>query len=96
MITNYDDKTDVKEMSERLGDVKQSLLELDVMLDLKVNANLHDREIRVDNGWVVKIGRGLDFFQKPDNWNSVGVNDLSLRKCQETKIDIFRLDDKKA
>jgi Phospholipase D-like domain at C-terminus of MIT len=22
-----------------------------------------DREIRIDNGWTVKIGRGLDFFQ---------------------------------
>lgn len=77
-------------MSERLDDVKQSLLELDVILDLKVNKHMHDREIRIDNGWTIKIGRGLDFFQKPDSWYGVGVNDLSLRKCLETKVDIYK------
>ena len=69
---------------------KQSLLEADVILDVEQNPNLHDREIRIDNGWVVKIGRGLDLYQKPDNWFAIGANDLSLRKCLETKVDIFR------
>ena len=90
LITSYDDQTKVQEMAERLQDVKQSLLEMDIELDIKVNENLHDREIRIDNGWIVKIGRGLDFFQKPDTWFSVGMNDLSLRKCLETKVDIYR------
>ena len=90
LITSYDDHTNVQEMAERLQDVKQSLLELDVELDIKVNENLHDREIRIDNGWTMKIGRGLDFFQKPDTWFSVGMNDLSLRKCLETKVDIYK------
>jgi len=92
LITNYDEKTDVKEMAEKLQDVKQSLLEFDVELDIKVNENLHDREIRIDNGWAVKIGRGLDFYQRPDSWFGVGVTDLSLRKCLETKVDIYETD----
>lgn len=91
LITSYDDDTDLKEMSERLNELKQSLIELDIELDLKVNEHMHDREIRIDNGWTVKIGRGLDFFQKPDSWFSVGTNDLSLRKCLETKVDIFKV-----
>ena len=45
--------------------MRQSLLEMDVVLDVHLNPNLHDREIRIDNGWVIKIGRGLDFYQKP-------------------------------
>jgi ATP-dependent Lon protease len=90
LITSYDDQTDVKEMASALKDLQQSLLELDVKLDVQVNENLHDREIRIDNGWTIKIGRGLDFFQKPDSWFGVGVNDLSLRKCLETKVDIFK------
>ena len=89
LIVSYDDQTNIQEMAERLLDIKQSLLEFDVNLDVKVNENLHDREIRIDNGWVVKIGRGLDFFQKPDSWFGVGANDLSLRRCLETKVDIF-------
>ena len=90
LIASYDNDTDVKEMSERLSELKQSLLELDIELELKVNEHMHDREIRIDNGWTVKIGRGLDFFQKPDSWFGVGANDLNLRKCLETKVDIFK------
>jgi ATP-dependent Lon protease len=90
LITAYDDKTNIQEMAEALNELQQSLLDIDVALEIKVNENLHDREIRIDNGWTVKIGRGLDFFQKPDSWFGVGVNDLSLRKCLETSVDIFK------
>ena len=90
LITGYDDKTQLTDIAEKLDELKQSLLELDVELEVKLNPNMHDREIRIDNGWVVKIGRGLDFFQKPGGWFEVGANDLSLRKCLETKVDIFR------
>ena len=77
LVTSYDDKTNLQEIAERLEDVKQSLLEFDVELSIKVNENLHDREIRIDNGWVIKIGRGLDFYQRPDNWYSVGTSDFT-------------------
>lgn len=90
LITGYDDKTQLAEIAEKLEELKQSLLELDAELEVKLNPNIHDREIRLDNGWVIKIGRGLDFYQKPGGWFEIGANDLSLRKCLETKVDIFR------
>lgn len=90
LITSYDDNTQLTEIAEKLDELKQSLLELDVELEVKLNPNMHDREIRIDNGWVIKIGRGLDFYQKPGGWFEVGANDLSLRKCLETKVDIFQ------
>lgn len=90
LITGYDDKTQLADIAEKLEELKQSLLELDVELEVKLNQNMHDREIRLDNGWVIKIGRGLDFYQKPGGWFEVGANDLTLRKCLETKVDIFR------
>lgn len=91
LVTGYDDKTQLAEIGEKLEELKQSLLELDVELEVKFNPNIHDREIRLDNGWIIKIGRGLDFYQKPGGWFEVGANDLSLRKCLETKVDIFRV-----
>lgn len=92
LVTGYDDRAQLAEIHEKLDDLKQSLLEVDVVLDVKLNANMHDREIRLDNGWVIKIGRGLDFYQRPTSWLEVGVNDLSLRKCLETKVDIYKVD----
>lgn len=90
LVTGYDDKTQLAEIAEKLDELKQSLLDIDMELEVKLNPNMHDREIRLDNGWVIKIGRGLDFYQKPGSWFEVGANDLSLRKCLETKVDIFR------
>lgn len=90
LITSYDVNAPLHEIAEKLEELKQSLLEVDIELDVKLNPNLHDREIRIDNGWTVKIGRGLDFYQKPASWFEVGAHDMSLRKCLETKVDIFR------
>lgn len=89
LVTGYDDNTQLTDIAEKLDELKQSLLEMDVELEVKLNPNIHDREIRIDNGWIIKIGRGLDFYQKPGGWFEVGTNDLSLRKCLETKVDIF-------
>lgn len=89
LVTGYDDKSQLADIAEKLEELKQSLLEMDVELEMKLNPNIHDREIRIDNGWIIKIGRGLDFYQKPGGWFEVGAHDLNLRKCLETKVDIF-------
>ena len=90
LVAGYDDQTDLTTLNEKINELKQSLLEIDVVLKVDLNAKLHDREIRIDNGWVVKIGRGLDFYQRPDSWFAIGANDFSLRPCLETKVDIYR------
>ena len=90
LVTSHDDNGKMLDMQEKLEELKQSLLEMDVELEVKLNPKMHDREIVIDNGWVVKIGRGLDLYQKPNSWFEVGANDLHLRKCLETKVDIFR------
>ncbi|MDY0222748.1 MAG: BREX system Lon protease-like protein BrxL, partial [Desulfobacterium sp.] len=48
LVTGYDDNTQLSEIHEKLGELKQSLLELDIELDIKLNPNIHDREIRLD------------------------------------------------
>jgi ATP-dependent Lon protease len=91
IVTSYEHAQQKSETEAKLGELKQSLLELDVVLEVEWNQALHDREIRIDNGWVIKIGRGLDFYQKPGGWFDIGTNDLSLRNCLATKVDIFRM-----
>jgi len=50
LVTSYDDKTNLADLNDKLEELKQSLLEIDIVLDVRVNENLHDREIRLDNG----------------------------------------------
>lgn len=90
LITGYDDEVKLAEVQEKMIELQQSLADADVILDTAFNKTIHDREIRIDTGWVVKIGRGLDFYQKPGSWFELGATDLSMRKCLETKVDIFR------
>jgi len=89
LVTGSDDSFQQAETSEKLDELGQSLLEADVELEVEFRHNMHDREIRLDNGWIIKIGRGLDFYQRPGGWFEVGANDLNLRKCLETKVDVF-------
>ena len=45
---------------------------MDIELKVKFDLHLHDRAIKPDNGWVIKIGRGLDVYQKPESWLKSG------------------------
>jgi ATP-dependent Lon protease len=91
LTTYFDDRNPETEIADQLSDLKQSLLEVDIVFDWEFSATMHDREIRLNNGWIVKIGRGLDMYQPPSSWFEIGSNDYKLRKCLETKVDIFRV-----
>lgn len=91
LVTSYEDKTQQQDVQEKMKDLAQSLLDMDLVLDVEFNQNLHDRVIRFDNGSVIKIGRGLVFYQKPLSRYHVGASGVSLRKCVEIKVDVFRV-----
>ncbi|KAJ3591900.1 hypothetical protein NHX12_007030 [Muraenolepis orangiensis] len=83
------DEVESGQQTIALAEVKQSLQAQGVSLDLQYSSTIHDREIRFDNGWIIKIGRGLDYFKKPKGRFSLGYCDYDLRQCQETTVDIF-------
>jgi hypothetical protein len=78
------------EVDSRLETLRRDLRSRNIAFTWNRNPNLHDREIRFDNGWVVKIGRGLDIYNKPESWVSVEAADFTLRRCRQTKVDVFR------
>jgi ATP-dependent Lon protease len=91
LITGYDDGDQKREIMEKLSELSESLRDADIELVLEFNPRLHDRTITLDSGWVIRIGRGLDIYQKPQSWFELGANDVSLRRCLETNVDIYRL-----
>lgn len=82
--TRYDDKAE-----GLLKQLKDSLVSHNIELEICYDDSFHDREIRFNNGWMVKIGRGLNYFQGTGHYE-IGSCDLNLRKCLETSIDIFK------
>jgi ATP-dependent Lon protease len=91
LITTTDNATQKAEAVNAFSDLAQSLLDLGVKFTWEFRDTLHDRQISFSNGWIVKIGRGLDFYQKPDSWFTVGAHDMDLRPCMETMVDIYRV-----
>ncbi|XP_028029772.1 MIT domain-containing protein 1-like [Bombyx mandarina] len=59
-----------------------------IKLTVKYSETLHDRQIILSSGWIIKIGRGLDYFKAPENKYCLGVFEMDLRPCLETTVDI--------
>lgn len=76
------------EQGELFSKIKSSLGNFGIELIIEYSETLHDREIQLDNGWVVKIGRGLDFFKGQEKM-TVGFCDYDLRECLETTIEVY-------
>ncbi|NXB81901.1 MITD1 protein, partial [Donacobius atricapilla] len=89
LLTSYDEGSGRSQQMAALGEIKQSLSNYGVTLDIDFSSSIHDREIRFNNGWMIKIGRGLDYFKKPQGRFSIGCCDFDLRPCHETTVDVF-------
>lgn len=83
------DSDDNKNQVARLEELRKSLLSHLISFDVKFSNTLHDRQIVLSNGWVIKIGRGLDYFKPPSGKFVLGACDFELRPCLETTVDIF-------
>ncbi|XP_040479502.1 MIT domain-containing protein 1 isoform X1 [Ursus americanus] len=89
LLTSLDEGSRKQQQSSGLQEIKESLQNHGVLLELEYSSSIHDREIRFNNGWMIKIGRGLDYFKKPQSRFSLGYCDFDLRPCHETTVDIF-------
>ncbi|BHF60813.1 MIT domain-containing protein 1 [Sparganum proliferum] len=89
-LTTGQNTKDPAEQLEKLRVLQQDLHARNVIFEWTFSPALHDRKIWFDNGWVVKVGRGLDYI-KPSSHKFVGlgVHDFDFRQCWQTDIDIY-------
>lgn len=90
LITGQRPGEDTDDVDSRLDSLRRDLRSRGVTLTWSYNPSLHDREVKFDNGWIVKIGRGLDIYHKPESRISVEAADFSMLRCRQTKVDIYR------
>uniref|UniRef100_A0A1I8A1M4 MIT_C domain-containing protein n=1 Tax=Steinernema glaseri TaxID=37863 RepID=A0A1I8A1M4_9BILA len=82
-------KDDVDERA--FNGLRGSLAERGVDLLVNFKSQMHDREIVFNNDWIIKIGRGLDYFKPIDDKYALGACDYSMRRCRETTVDIYKV-----
>jgi hypothetical protein len=51
--------------------------------------DLHDRQVLLSNGYIIKIGRGMNYFKPNSNKYSLGAFNYNFRECRETNVDIL-------
>lgn len=91
LITGVDDEVQKEINILSFDQVADSLFDHGIEFRVNFSDILHDREIKLSNGWNIKMGRGLDYFQSlAGNYLQVGVSDFDLRPCLETSFDFFR------
>ena len=76
-----------------LDELRGSLKDLGITMAWKFSETLHDRCVRLSNGWKVVLGRGLDLWQKPADVSLkyfVGAFDMGHRKTRESEIHILK------
>jgi hypothetical protein len=89
LVTSPAEGSAEQEQAAKLRELAASLARHNVTLSTEFSTTIHDREIRLDTGWVVKIGRGLDIYRAPEGKMVIGYFDMELRPCLETTVDIF-------
>ncbi|XP_011701468.1 PREDICTED: MIT domain-containing protein 1-like [Wasmannia auropunctata] len=94
LLTTYN-KEESSQIS-RLAELKESLASRNISFNFSFSETLHDRQITLSNGWVIKIGRGLDYFKAPEGKFVLGYCDLELRPCLETTVHITHMNQLKS
>lgn len=89
LITGQEQDNDQYKQHEKLQELALSLADEGVKLIVQYSETIHDREIRLNTGWIIKLGRGLDIYKAAPGKFSLGYCDYELRKCHETTVDIF-------
>jgi ATP-dependent Lon protease len=90
LVTYYDHDYQKRENLDLFIQLQDSLQDYGIEFVLDYDSRLHDREIKLSNGWNIKMGKGLDYFQSLDKlYYTIGANDLDLRPCVKTGFDFY-------
>jgi ATP-dependent Lon protease len=91
LITSTDDEGQKKDNILTFDQIADNLFDHGIEFRTEFSNTLHDREIKLSNGWNIKMGRGLDYFQSlAGNYLQIGVSDFDLRPCLETSFDFYK------
>jgi len=94
LVTSADDEYQERDIREKLSHLADELSRQGIKFSFEFSRTIHARSIKLDNGWEIKLDRGLDIFQKPEVRHSLATADQTKRKCRETEI-IYLITDSK-
>ncbi|XP_017096718.2 MIT domain-containing protein 1 [Drosophila bipectinata] len=89
-LTTRPDPASPKSQLHILQQMKTNLASGNIQMNFQMDESLHDRKIVLSSGVVIKIGRGLHYFEPGESSYSLGLCDFDFRKCLATEVDIWK------
>ena len=86
--TNDDDRMSDKDRENNFQELEEAAKTAGIIFTWEYRSGLHDREIMVDTGWEILLGRGLDIYQKFSQI-SLEAGDQSQRRTRAFTISYF-------
>ena len=90
LVTSSEEDYQKRINNEKFDEIASGIEEHGIAFTYEFNESLHSRSIETDTGWVIKLDRGLDIFQKPDSKYQLGEMDQAKKGCRETEIIFLR------
>lgn len=91
--TSAEDAYQEKILEQKFTEMAAGLTQHNITFTFEFDPAIHDRSIRLNNGWCIYPGRGLDIYQKAESKYELSEIDQTKRKCRETEIVFIKSDD---
>ncbi len=91
-LITWNDEQHMPNAVDNIQEIKNSLDELSINLEVEFKETAHDRYIVINNGWKIHLGRGLDIWQKTNSYFDIGEVLQEKRKCKEFDIVVVATD----
>lgn len=88
-VTTNKDSNPNSEQAKGFSSLAESLKKHGICLFLDLVENLHDRQVLLNNGYIIKIGRGLNYFKPLASKVALGAYNFNFRECRETNVDVL-------
>ena len=89
-LSTQNDEDKIPEMIDIFDELSEELGAAGIEFTYDFDA-VHDRYIKMDNGWTITLGRGLDIFDKYNKFSLCKVNQEE-RRCKKSIITFNRED----
>ena len=90
VVTYNDSEYTIKESSDSLEEIAESVFDMGIKMTFEMQTNLHDRFIQADNGWKIILGRGLDIYQKAEGRFNISDVRQDKRRCKACEITYLK------
>jgi ATP-dependent Lon protease len=80
----------IENAQEAFNTMRYSLESMGINLEYEFDDFIHDRYIKLNNGWKIILGRGLDIWQKTGGWYDINEYVQEKRSCKSCEVTFVK------